>query len=141
MREESLFCLFIGTGILPVGAESGADAEARQDEAVEDEPPPDDEEQQQAFVHGFPLLVRSSPRREGSPSDTGGDKNGEAGHDPLPPGAIDIWCRSRDLNPDGLCPLPPQDSVSTRFHHFGIGFASGRATSRTGFDFRRELTW
>ena len=31
-----------------------------------------------------------------------------------------VWCRSRDLNPDGFCPLPPQDSVSTRFHHFGI---------------------
>ncbi|HRR42803.1 MAG TPA: hypothetical protein P5244_16345, partial [Syntrophales bacterium] len=23
-----------------------------------------------------------------------------------------FWCRSRDLNPDGRCPLPPQDSVS-----------------------------
>ena len=31
-----------------------------------------------------------------------------------------FWCRSRDLNPDGFCPLPPQDSVSTIFHHFGI---------------------
>ena len=30
------------------------------------------------------------------------------------------WCRSRDLNPDGRKPLPPQDSVSTMFHHFGI---------------------
>ena len=36
-----------------------------------------------------------------------------------------FWCRSRDLNPDGFCPLPPQDSVSTRFHHFGIQLASG----------------
>ena len=31
-----------------------------------------------------------------------------------------LWCRSRDLNPDGRGPLPPQDSVSTKFHHFGI---------------------
>ena len=23
------------------------------------------------------------------------------------------WCRRRDLNPHGLLPLPPQDSVST----------------------------
>jgi hypothetical protein len=29
------------------------------------------------------------------------------------------WCRRRDLNPHGRSPLPPQDSVSTRFHHFG----------------------
>ena len=29
------------------------------------------------------------------------------------------WCRRRDLNPNGHNPLPPQDSVSTRFHHFG----------------------
>ena len=40
-----------------------------------------------------------------------------------------LWCRSRDLNPDGFCPLPPQDSVSTRFHHFGIQFASGSDVS------------
>ena len=26
---------------------------------------------------------------------------------------FDEWCRSRDLNPDGRNPLPPQDSVST----------------------------
>ena len=30
-----------------------------------------------------------------------------------------LWCRRRDLNPHGRSPLPPQDSVSTRFHHFG----------------------
>gem|GEM_PF-4321407 len=30
------------------------------------------------------------------------------------------WCRSRDLNPDERNSLPPQDSVSTMFHHFGI---------------------
>jgi hypothetical protein len=30
------------------------------------------------------------------------------------------WCRSRDLNPDERNSLPPQDSVSTNFHHFGI---------------------
>lgn len=30
------------------------------------------------------------------------------------------WCRSRDLNPDERNSLPPQDSVSTKFHHFGI---------------------
>jgi len=34
------------------------------------------------------------------------------------------WCRSRDLNPDGLWPLPPQDSVSTKFHHFGTSCPS-----------------
>ena len=28
------------------------------------------------------------------------------------------WCGRRDLNPHGFCPLPPQDSVSTNFHHF-----------------------
>jgi hypothetical protein len=31
-----------------------------------------------------------------------------------------IWCRGRDLNPHGRGPLPPQDSVSTRFHHLGL---------------------
>ncbi len=31
-----------------------------------------------------------------------------------------LWCRRRDLNPHGRNPLPPQDSVSTSFHHFGI---------------------
>lgn len=30
------------------------------------------------------------------------------------------WCRSRDLNPDERNSLPPQDSVSTMFHHFGV---------------------
>ena len=30
-----------------------------------------------------------------------------------------FWCRSRDLNPDGRSPPPPQDGVSAKFHHFG----------------------
>jgi len=30
------------------------------------------------------------------------------------------WCRRPDLNRHGFWPLPPQDSVSTKFHHFGI---------------------
>ena len=29
------------------------------------------------------------------------------------------WCRRRDLNPHGRRPPPPQDGVSTKFHHFG----------------------
>ena len=29
-----------------------------------------------------------------------------------------VWCGRGDLNPHGFCPLPPQDSVSTKFHHF-----------------------
>ena len=29
------------------------------------------------------------------------------------------WCRRRDLNPHTRKALPPQDSVSTKFHHFG----------------------
>ena len=31
-----------------------------------------------------------------------------------------FWCRRPDLNRHGCNPLPPQDSVSTKFHHFGI---------------------
>jgi hypothetical protein len=30
-----------------------------------------------------------------------------------------LWCRRPDLNRHGCYPLPPQDSVSTKFHHFG----------------------
>jgi hypothetical protein len=30
-----------------------------------------------------------------------------------------LWCRRPDLNRHGFWPLPPQDSVSTKFHHFG----------------------
>ena len=30
-----------------------------------------------------------------------------------------LWCRRPDLNRHGRNPLPPQDSVSTKFHHFG----------------------
>ena len=30
-----------------------------------------------------------------------------------------FWCRRPDLNRHGRKPLPPQDSVSTKFHHFG----------------------
>ncbi len=50
-----LFLLLAGTGILPVGAKSGADAEAGQDKAVEDEPPGDNDDQKQTFVHDFPF--------------------------------------------------------------------------------------
>gem|GEM_PF-6059000 len=32
---------------------------------------------------------------------------------------IYTWCRRPDLNRHGRGPLPPQDSVSTKFHHFG----------------------
>jgi hypothetical protein len=32
---------------------------------------------------------------------------------------LKIWCRRPDLNRHGRGPLPPQDSVSTKFHHFG----------------------
>jgi hypothetical protein len=45
-----------------------------------------------------------------------------------------LWCRSRDLNPDGFCPLPPQDSVSTRFHHFGIPVCPGLVALRHPVD-------
>ncbi len=31
-----------------------------------------------------------------------------------------VWCRRPDLNRHGRSPLPPQDSVSTKFHHFGM---------------------
>jgi len=31
-------------------------------------------------------------------------------------------CRRPDLNRHGRGPLPPQDSVSTKFHHFGIDY-------------------
>jgi len=41
----------IRTGILPVGTESGADAEAGQDKAVQDEPPRHDQNQNKPFVH------------------------------------------------------------------------------------------
>lgn len=50
----SSFLLLTGTGILPVGAKSGAEAEAGQDKAVEDEPPGDNDDQKQTFVHDFP---------------------------------------------------------------------------------------
>ena len=35
--------------------------------------------------------------------------------EPLPLGSrsMQLWCRGRDLNSYGRCPLPPQDSVST----------------------------
>ncbi len=31
----------------------------------------------------------------------------------------DFWCRRRDSNPHERSSPPPQDGVSTRFHHFG----------------------
>jgi hypothetical protein len=43
------------------------------------------------------------------------------------------------LNPDGFCPLPPQDSVSTRFHHFGIQFASGSVFALPEWTFAGNL--
>jgi hypothetical protein len=46
-----LFFLFVRTGILPVGAESGADSKAGQDKAVQDEPPRHDQNQNNPFVH------------------------------------------------------------------------------------------
>ncbi len=51
-----------------------------------------------------------------------------------------LWCRRRDLNPHGRNPLPPQDSVSTRFHHFGT-VASHRAHRASEFlnDFNLHL--
>jgi hypothetical protein len=52
-----------------------------------------------------------------------GMKTGTRNDHPIPHPFPYVWCRSRDLNPDGFCPLPPQDSVSTRFHHFGIQIA------------------
>ena len=33
------------------------------------------------------------------------------------------WCRRRDSNPHTRKALPPQDSVSTKFHHFGTGIS------------------
>jgi len=47
---------FIRTGILPVGAESGPDAEARQNEPVKDKPPRDDDNDKKYFAHGIPLF-------------------------------------------------------------------------------------
>ena len=54
------------------------------------------------------------------PGHTGGSwpsKRGLTDVSANPP--FSFWCRSRDLNPDERSSLPPQDSVSTRFHHFG----------------------
>jgi hypothetical protein len=53
--------------------------------------------------------------------------------------SFSYWCRSRDLNPDGCCPLPPQDSVSTKFHHFGIPVRPGIAASRYPADVAGNL--
>ena len=96
------------TGILPIGAESGADAEARQDEAVQDEPPRDDDDQKQTFVHGFPLycVPRLGIGGDASSGESG-DKNGEPGTCPLPHAVTDILVPKPGLEPGRVLPTTP----------------------------------
>ena len=44
----------------------------------------------------------------------------------LPKFPNDFWCRRRDSNPHERSSPPPQDGVSTRFHHFGNSFEPKR---------------
>jgi hypothetical protein len=66
---------FAGAGILPVRAHSSADAEAGQDETVQDKPPRHNDKQKQAFIHKFSLLLHFSRSRIG----VAGDLNSQQG--------------------------------------------------------------
>ena len=99
------------TGILPIGAESGADAEAWQDEAVEDEPPRDDDDQKQTFVHNFPLLCALPLRSMDAGSGKCGDKNGKTGPCPLPHAVTDSLVPKPGLEPGRVLPTTPQRKI------------------------------
>lgn len=70
LPDLALPLFLVLTGILPVGTQSGADSEARQDEAVHDEPPRNDQYEKQPFIHySFPLFFRLSPAPAAAVSD------------------------------------------------------------------------
>ena len=53
------------------------------------------------------------------------------------------WCRRRDSNSQQLSPLPPQDSVSTNFHHDGflsLNFSEAGLPSQTDSNLLRKTS-
>ena len=66
-------------------------------------------------------------RAEGEGGEPWRGKNGESEKKSRSEsGFLHFWCRRRDSNPHERSSPPPQDGVSTRFHHFGRMFSPQR---------------